>query len=158
MPSTPIRCTTRRSHGRHPDPDRRVNKTIFLQRRGQAQRRQPDSDQHRARERRKQVYIPIYRTQGASTLNVVDHLQRRLPDMKDRLTTPDVELKLVMDQSIYVRKAIESLAEEGMLGAILCSLVILVFLGEWRMTLIAVMTIPVAVLAPSPVCRPRAND
>ena len=66
--------------------------------------------------------------------------------MKERLTTPDMDLKVVMDQSIYVRKAIESLAEEGVLGAILCSLVILVFLGEWRMTMIAVMTIPVAVL------------
>src|SRR5207248_6530967 len=42
-------------------------------------------------------------------------------------------------------KAIESLAEEGVLGAILCSLVILLFLGEWRMTLIAGMTIPIAV-------------
>jgi multidrug efflux pump subunit AcrB len=95
---------------------------------------------------RRQVYIPVYRQQGASTLSVVGNLQNKLPDMKDRLTTPDVDLKLVMDQSIYVRKAIESLAEEGILGAILCSLVILVFLGEWRMTAIAVMTIPVAVL------------
>ena len=51
-----------------------------------------------------------------------------------------------MDQSVYVRKAIESLAEEGVLGAVLCSLVILIFLGEWRMTVIAVLTIPVAVL------------
>src|SRR5438132_6822849 len=66
--------------------------------------------------------------------------------MKDRLTTQDVDLKLVMDQSVYVKGAIESLAWEGILGAILCSLVILIFLGEWRMTLIAVMTIPVAVL------------
>ena len=95
---------------------------------------------------RKQVYVPVYRQQGASTLEVVDGLRAGLPDMKDRLTTPDVELKMVMDQSIYVRKAIESLKEEGILGAILCSLVILVFLGEWRMTAIAVMTIPVAVL------------
>ncbi|MFO1096324.1 MAG: efflux RND transporter permease subunit [Planctomycetaceae bacterium] len=95
---------------------------------------------------RRQVYIPVYRQQGASTLSVVGNLANNLPDMKSRLTTPDVDLKLVMDQSIYVRKAIESLAEEGILGAILCSMVILIFLGEWRMTLIAVMTIPVAVL------------
>jgi multidrug efflux pump subunit AcrB len=95
---------------------------------------------------RRQVYIPVYRQQGASTLGVVDNLRENLPDMKARLTTPDVDLKLVMDQSVYVRKAIESLAEEGVLGAILCSLVILVFLGEWRMTAIAVLTIPVAVL------------
>jgi multidrug efflux pump subunit AcrB len=95
---------------------------------------------------RRQVYIPVYRQAGYSTLNVVGNLQEGLPDMQAKLTTPDVNLKLVMDQSIYVRKAIESLAEEGVLGAILCSLVILVFLGEWRMTAIAVLTIPVAVL------------
>jgi multidrug efflux pump subunit AcrB len=95
---------------------------------------------------RRQVYIPVYRQQGASTLSVVGNLRNNLDDMKARLTTPDVDLKMVMDQSIYVRKAIESLAEEGILGAILCSLVILVFLGEWRMTAIAVLTIPVAVL------------
>jgi len=95
---------------------------------------------------RRQVYIPVYRQQGASTLGVVDNLRNGLEDMKARLTTPDVDLKLVMDQSVYVRKAIESLAEEGVLGAILCSMVILLFLGEWRLTLIAVLTIPVAVL------------
>ncbi|MCC6417286.1 MAG: efflux RND transporter permease subunit [Gemmataceae bacterium] len=94
---------------------------------------------------RRQVYIPVYRQSGYSTLAVVDTLRNNLPDMKERLTTPDVDLKLVMDQSVYVRKAIESLVEEGILGAVLCSLVILVFLGEWRMTLIASLTIPVAV-------------
>jgi multidrug efflux pump subunit AcrB len=95
---------------------------------------------------RRQVYIPVYRTPGASTLSVVDNLLKKLPDMKAKLTTPDVDLKPVMDQSIYVRKAIRSMEWEGILGAVLCSLVILVFLGEWRMTVIAVMTIPVAVL------------
>ncbi len=95
---------------------------------------------------RKQVYIPVYRQQGASTLGVVNNLRDNLPNMKDRLTTPDVDLKLVMDQSVYVKSAIESLAEEGILGAILCSLVILLFLGEWRMTIIAVITVPIAVL------------
>ena len=95
---------------------------------------------------RRQVYVPVYRQSGYSTLSVVDTLKNNLPDMKERLTTPDVDLKVVMDQSVYVRKAIESLAEEGVLGAVLCSLVILIFLGEWRMTAIAVMTIPVAVL------------
>lgn len=95
---------------------------------------------------RRQVYIPVYRQSGYSTLTVVDTLRNNLPEMKEKLTTPDVDLKLVMDQSVYVRKAIESLAEEGVLGAILCSLVILIFLGEWRMTMIAVMTIPVAIL------------
>ena len=46
-----------------------------------------------------------------------------------------------MDQSVYVRKSIEALVQEGLLGAVLCSLVILIFLGEWRMTGIAIMTL-----------------
>jgi multidrug efflux pump subunit AcrB len=96
---------------------------------------------------RKQVYIPVYRQMGSSTLNVVNGVRDELDEMKAKLTHNDIDLKLVMDQSVYVRHAIESLAEEGILGAILCSLVILVFLGEWRMTLIAVFTIPISVLA-----------
>jgi multidrug efflux pump subunit AcrB len=95
---------------------------------------------------RRQVYIPVYRQQGSSTLAVVGNLRDNLPDMQARLTTPGVELKPVMDQSVYVKSAIDSLAEEGVLGAVLCSLVILLFLGQWRMTAVAVLTIPVAVL------------
>jgi len=96
---------------------------------------------------RRQVYIPIYRQTGASTLAVVSALRNELPDIKSRLTYDDINVKMVMDQSIYVRHSITSLVEEGILGAVLCSLVILVFLGEWRMTLIAVLTIPIAVFA-----------
>ena len=95
---------------------------------------------------RRQVYIPVFRQQGASTLSVVDSLRDNVKDMQARLPETGIDLELVMDQSVYVRKAIDSLAEEGILGAGLCSLVILLFLGQWRMTLIAVMTIPVAVL------------
>ncbi|HVX13773.1 MAG TPA: efflux RND transporter permease subunit [Pirellulales bacterium] len=94
----------------------------------------------------KQVYIPVYRQLGSSTLAVVNNLKKAVPNMRPRLTYPDIDLKVVMDQSVYVQHSIESLAEEGILGAVLCSLVILIFLGEWRMTLIAVMTIPISVL------------
>jgi multidrug efflux pump subunit AcrB len=96
---------------------------------------------------RRQVYIPVYRQQGASTLSVVNGLKDSIPEMKGKLTHSDIDLKVVMDQSIYVKHSIISLIEEGALGAVLCSLVILIFLGEWRMTLIAVMTIPISVLA-----------
>lgn len=96
---------------------------------------------------RRQVYIPVYRQQGSSTLSVVDGLKKSVPDMKNKLTHDDIDLKVVMDQSVYVRHSIESLVEEGVLGAVLCSLVILIFLGEWRMTIIAILTIPVAVMA-----------
>ena len=96
---------------------------------------------------RRQVYIPVYRQVGSSTLGLVDALKRDLPEMQSRLSRPSIQLHLVMDQSVYVRHSIKSLIEEGALGAILCSLVVLVFLGEWRMTVIALMTIPIAVMA-----------
>ncbi|HVJ87383.1 MAG TPA: efflux RND transporter permease subunit [Caulifigura sp.] len=96
---------------------------------------------------RRQVYVPVYRQRGASTLTVVDTIKKNLPDMQARLTKPEINLNLVMDQSVYVRSSIHALVEEGILGAILCSLVILLFLGQWRMTLIAVITIPLSVLA-----------
>ncbi len=95
----------------------------------------------------RQVYIPVFRQIGSSTLEVVDNLKELLPDMQSRLSRSDVKLAVAMDQSVYVRQSIASLIQEGILGAVLCSLVILVFLGEWRMTVIAVMTIPVAVTA-----------
>ena len=96
---------------------------------------------------KREVYIPVFRQQGSSTLSVVQDLKKAVPEMKNKLTHNDIDLKVVMDQSVYVQKSIESLVEEGVLGAVLCSLVILIFLGEWRMTLIAILTIPVAVLA-----------
>ncbi|HXT58086.1 MAG TPA: efflux RND transporter permease subunit, partial [Pirellulales bacterium] len=96
---------------------------------------------------RREVYIPVYRQLGSSTLGLVDALKRELPEMEARLSRPNVDLHMVMDQSIYVRHSIKSLLEEGALGAILCSLVVLGFLGEWRMTVIALLTIPIAVMA-----------
>ncbi|HWB01205.1 MAG TPA: efflux RND transporter permease subunit [Pirellulales bacterium] len=95
---------------------------------------------------RRQVYIPVYRQLGASTLKVVDSIRQNLADMQARLTRPGIDLKLVMDQSVYVRSSISALVQEGVLGAVLCSLVILMFLGEWRMTVIAIITIPLSVL------------
>ncbi len=96
---------------------------------------------------RRQVYIPVYRQLGSSTLSVVQTLRKQLPVFQSQLVPGGIELQLVMDQSVYVRKSIESLVQEGLLGAVLCSLVILIFLGEWRMTAIAVLTLPLAVMA-----------
>src|SRR5580693_8596133 len=96
---------------------------------------------------KRQVYVPVFRQLGSSTLDVVNNLKGAIDKIQTRLTRPGIDLKVVLDQSVYVRHSIESLVEEGVLGAILCSLVILLFLGEWRMTVIAVLTIPIAVLA-----------
>src|ERR1700739_2393427 len=72
---------------------------------------------------RRQVYIPVYRQIGASNLDVVDTLEETLPDMKLKLSRPGIDLKLVMDQSVYVRSSISALVQEGTVGAVLCSLV-----------------------------------
>jgi multidrug efflux pump subunit AcrB len=96
---------------------------------------------------RKEVYIPVFRQLGSSTLAVVNSVKDHLGEFTERLTRGGINLKLVMDQSIFVRQAISSLVQEGVLGAILCSLTILFFLGQWRMTAIAVMTLPISVLS-----------
>ena len=98
---------------------------------------------------KREVYIPVYRQLGASTLAVVTNLKAALKGMEERVTKAGISLKPVMDQSIYVRKSIEALVQEGVLGAILCSLVILLFLGQLRMTAIAIMTLPISVLTSS---------
>jgi multidrug efflux pump subunit AcrB len=96
---------------------------------------------------RRQVYIPVYRQVGASTLAVVENLRGALKSMEARINgAKDVSLHLVMDQSVYVRESIGALVQEASLGSILCAAVILLFLGEWRMTLIAIVTLPLSVL------------
>jgi multidrug efflux pump subunit AcrB len=96
----------------------------------------------------RQVYVPIYRQQGASTLTVIDGVQREIPRMMSILKAEgkNVKLDLVMDQSVYVREAIQSLIHEGAIGALLVAVMILIFLGNARMTLIATMSIPLAIL------------
>ncbi len=97
-------------------------------------------------EGKRQVYVPIYRQQGASSLTVVDDLQSKLKDIQELQCPPGTKLDFVMDQTIFVRQAIKSLVQEGIVGALLVSIMILIFLGNWRMTLIASMSIPLAIL------------
>jgi multidrug efflux pump subunit AcrB len=97
-------------------------------------------------EGKRQVYVPIYRQQGASSLTVVDDLKSKLKDIQNLQCPAGTKLEFVMDQTIFVRQAIKSLVQEGIVGALLVSLMILIFLGNWRMTLIASMSIPLAVL------------
>ncbi len=94
---------------------------------------------------RNEVFVPIYRQQGASSLSVVDELRKQIPSMEDRLPK-GTKLELVMDQTIAVSKALGSLVVEGVIGALLVSLMILLFLGDWRMTVIATVSIPLSIL------------
>lgn len=97
---------------------------------------------------RRQVYVPIYRQGGASSLAVSNALKAEIPPMEERLSkdAKGTKLDFIMDQSEFVREAITSLIHEGVLGAILVSIMILIFLGSWRMTMIASMSIPLAIL------------
>lgn len=94
---------------------------------------------------KREVFVPIYRQRGASSLGVVQDLLRQIPDMEKRLPK-GTSLKLVMDQTVAVAKSLKALFVEGILGAALVSLMILVFLRNWRMTLIATLSIPLALL------------
>ncbi len=93
----------------------------------------------------REVYVPIYRQQGASSLSIVDKLKEHIPFMEQRLPA-GTQLEFIMDQTESVRETIKELISEGAMGAVLVSLMILLFLGNWRMTVIASTSIPLAVL------------
>jgi len=95
---------------------------------------------------RRQVYIPIYRQPGANTIEVVEGLKRALPTILSRIPSA-IDLRVIFDQSIYVRRSLGSLEKEVMLGAILAALTVLVFLGSARFTVVIFLTIPLSILA-----------
>jgi multidrug efflux pump subunit AcrB len=103
-------------------------------------------------EGKRQVYIPIFRRPGANTIDVVDGVKKRIPDFLSRLPVKEgredsgLELDVVADQSVFVRDAIRSLTWEGALGAALASLMVLVFIGSVRSTVIIALTIPLSAL------------
>ncbi|QKZ14930.1 efflux RND transporter permease subunit [Spirosoma sp. KUDC1026] len=94
---------------------------------------------------KRSVYIPVTKSADASTISVVNALKNKLPEMK-ALLPDDVQLTYEFDQSVYVTQAVHSLAVEGGLGAILTGLMVLLFLGDWRSSLIVILTIPVSIL------------
>jgi Cation/multidrug efflux pump len=94
-----------------------------------------------------EVFVPIYRQRGSSSLSVVDGVREFIPEMQEKLPE-GTKLALVMDQTQTVRNALNSLFEEAVIGIGLVALMILVFLGNFRMTLIAVLSIPLAFWAP----------
>jgi multidrug efflux pump subunit AcrB len=94
---------------------------------------------------KRSVYIPVVKTADASTWDVVQNLRAKLPEMKS-LLPDDIELSYEFDQSVFVINAAKSLMTEGILGAILTGLMVLLFLKDWRSSLVVIITIPVAVL------------
>jgi multidrug efflux pump subunit AcrB len=94
------------------------------------------------------VYMPLLRQSGASAVKVVDNVKEFLPRLKERGVVPeDVQIEVVFDQSQYVRDALHNLQFEALAGAVLASLVVLLFLGSLRSTWIVALSIPLSVLA-----------
>ena len=88
----------------------------------------------------------VIKTAEASTWAVVQALKGKLPEMRS-LLPDDVNVSYEFDQSIFVINAVKSLMTEGILGAILTGLMVLLFLKDWRSSLVVVVTIPVAILS-----------
>jgi len=95
---------------------------------------------------RRAVYIPVTKRADASTLAVVNAVKANLPRMQ-ALIPEDIRIRLEFDQSRYVLSAIRSVLAEGLLGALLTGVAVLLFLRNLRSALIVVTTIPLALLA-----------
>lgn len=94
---------------------------------------------------KRSVYLPVIKKADASTLKVVENLKKALPMLRDALPD-DVKIDYVFDQSVYIKRSVNNLIHEGILGAILTGLMVLLFLGDKRGALIVVLTIPIAIL------------
>jgi len=95
---------------------------------------------------RRTVYIPVTKRADASTLGVINAVKAEIPNFK-KAVPEDVDIRLEFDQSRYVTNSIKGLVAEGLLGAVLTGLMVLLFLRDWRSALIVVTTIPFALLA-----------
>ena len=91
------------------------------------------------------VLLQVFKNGSASTLAIIAGVKQRLIDLKDALPA-GLKVALLGDQSLFVRGAISSVAREGVIAAALTSLMILLFLGSWRSTVIIATSIPLAVL------------
>ena len=89
--------------------------------------------------------LTIMKTGSASTLDVVANIKKVLPRVMNTVT-PDLHVKEFADQSLFVRSAISGVLREGVIAAALTALMILLFLGSWRSTLIIALSIPLSVL------------
>src|SRR6218665_2740206 len=95
---------------------------------------------------KRSVYISIAKSGDASTWEVVSKLKENLPRIQSTLPE-DVTLSYEFDQSVYVINAVKSLVTEGLIGAILTGLMVLLFLGDRRAALIVILTIPTSIIS-----------
>ena len=98
---------------------------------------------------RRAVYILATKRSNASTMSVISEIKKALPKMKEALgpAGEGIDVRFEFDQSPYVTRAVKGVVMEGLLGAFLVGLMILLFLRDWRSSLIVVLNIPFALMA-----------
>lgn len=88
--------------------------------------------------------LSVLKTGSASTLDIIERVKAVLPRVK-AVTPPELELRPLFDQSVFVRAALNSVLFEGALAATLTAAMILLFLGTWRNTLVVALSIPLSI-------------
>src|SRR5580693_1177096 len=96
-------------------------------------------------EGRRSVLLTIIKNGDASTLDVVNRVKAALPEIR-KAAPPGMNIDLLFDQSIFVQNSIESVLYEGAIAAGLTALMILIFLGSWRSTIVVMVSIPLSIL------------
>src|SRR5579859_6385191 len=91
------------------------------------------------------VLITITRNGKASTLSIVDAVKAALPRILSTVP-PELKVDALFDQSLFVRAAIQGVVREALIAAALTGMMILLFLGSWRSTLIVCISIPLSIL------------
>lgn len=82
---------------------------------------------------------------GVSTIEAVEHIKNSIPEMLAKMPE-GIDIKLMFDQSIFVKAAISNVVHEGLIAAALTVTLILLFLGNWRSTLIIAVSIPLSIM------------
>ncbi|WP_417368304.1 efflux RND transporter permease subunit [Flavobacterium beibuense] len=95
---------------------------------------------------KRSVYINIAKAGDASTWEVVKNLKKALPKIQSTLPE-DVKVSYEFDQSVYVINSVKSLITEGVIGAVLTGLMVILFLGDRRAALIVILTIPISIIS-----------
>jgi multidrug efflux pump subunit AcrB len=91
------------------------------------------------------VLMQVLKNGAASTLDIVNQVKALLPTIK-AAAPKGMDINLIFDQSIFVKKAIQGVVIEGILAAGLTGAMVLIFLGSWRSTLIVLITIPLSIM------------
>jgi multidrug efflux pump subunit AcrB len=89
--------------------------------------------------------LTILKTGTASTLDVIESVKAAMPRIKSGIDSA-IELREFGDQSVFVRAAIDGVMKEGLIAAALTAIMILLFIGSWRSTVIIALSIPLSVL------------